>query len=295
MMNTPLRHPVQERPTKRKVPISSPIEDDSSLADTVAQFNNDNGMPGHLKKIIGSILERVSRTDELIQRNLQLEERLEQEIAENSRLKKEIESLKSALSSSSNEVSPHRDPLKPSHGPVPNFHCDCSDRKEMLRSVVISGIAEYKGPSSTARVAHDFDCVKKIFEFLSIDCYPDNAFRMGKPNPAYPRLLKVVLPSTFFRNYMLRKAHKMKHFPISGIYIRPSLPKQERDRLRAERQHRSSGASVVNNASQSVVNSSTSAIPPPSTSENLAISLVANDASMSTSPTSVPLAKSVNH
>lgn len=137
--------------------------------------------------------------------------------------------------------------------------------------------------------------MKKIFEFQSIDCYPNNAFRIGKPNPAYPKLLSVVLPSAFFRNYMLRKAHKMKHFPVSGVYIRPSLPKQERDRLRAERQHRSSGASVVNNASQPAVNSSIFAIPPYSTSENPAISSVADDASMSISPASVPLTKSVNH
>ncbi|VDO31598.1 unnamed protein product [Heligmosomoides polygyrus] len=73
------------------------MTDDSSIADTVAQFNNDNDMSGDLKKIIRSILERVPGTGELIQRNLQSEKRLEQEIAENSLLRKEIESLKSAF------------------------------------------------------------------------------------------------------------------------------------------------------------------------------------------------------
>ncbi|RCN40960.1 hypothetical protein ANCCAN_13102 [Ancylostoma caninum] len=43
-----------------------------------------------------------------------------------------------------------------------------------------------------------------------------------------PRLLKVILPSSYFRNMVLNRAPRLKSFH-SRIFIRPSLSKAERD------------------------------------------------------------------
>ncbi|XGW15061.1 hypothetical protein V3C99_000943 [Haemonchus contortus] len=58
---------------------------------------------------------------------------------------------------------------------------------------------------------------------------------MGKPNHTRPRLLKVILPTSSFQRQLLSRASMLKHFSLKGIYIRPSLTKAERDRLRALR------------------------------------------------------------
>ncbi|EYC20476.1 hypothetical protein Y032_0022g645 [Ancylostoma ceylanicum] len=58
---------------------------------------------------------------------------------------------------------------------------------------------------------------------------------MGSPNSSRPRLLKVILPSTFFRNLMLRRAPNLRSFQArEKVFIRPSLTKEERDRRRTQ-------------------------------------------------------------
>ncbi|KAL6743823.1 hypothetical protein Aduo_016818 [Ancylostoma duodenale] len=62
---------------------------------------------------------------------------------------------------------------------------------------------------------------------------------MGRINSNRPRLLKVILPSSYFTTLTLRRAPKLRSFSVQGIFIRPSLPKSERDRLRGLRLSRS--------------------------------------------------------
>ena len=93
---------------------------------------------------------------------------------------------------------------------------------------------------------------------------PISTYRMGKPNNSYDRLLKVVFPSSFFANLTLRRAPRLRNFPFkSGVFIRPSLSKEERDRLRARRDERlkvrqsngvnANAASSVNRSSEMTV------------------------------------------
>ncbi|KAK6022921.1 hypothetical protein OSTOST_11362 [Ostertagia ostertagi] len=118
-------------------------------------------------------------------------------------------------------------------------------RRERLRSVVVIGIEESKDPSSLNRIAHDAECIRKLFDFLSIDCTPITSYRMGKPNEKSPRLIKVVLPSRYFRRVLLERAPRLKTYQTGGVYIRPSLPKAERDRLRAIREEKKRLATIT--------------------------------------------------
>ncbi|EYC22374.1 hypothetical protein Y032_0017g3311 [Ancylostoma ceylanicum] len=97
---------------------------------------------------------------------------------------------------------------------IPSSICCCEER---IRSVVVSGVSECRDINVISRMNHDLDCVRKLFHFLNIECNPVSIYRMGKPNPKFPRLLKIVLPSSYFRNDILRKAPRLKTFLTSGV------------------------------------------------------------------------------
>ncbi|VDL64167.1 unnamed protein product [Nippostrongylus brasiliensis] len=78
------------------------------------------------------------------------------------------------------------------------------------------------------------DCIKRILDFLAVDCMPVTLYRMGKPVDSRPRLLKVVMPNSFFANLLLKRAHRLKAFPVPRVFIRPSLSQAERERRTAK-------------------------------------------------------------
>lgn len=123
------------------------------------------------------------------------------------------------------------------------------DEKERLRSVVISGITESIDSRSTERAIHDFNSVRNVLDHLNVECVPQLTYRLGKPQEGRPRLLKVVLPNTFYQSLVLRRASWLRSFSCRGVYIRPSLTKEERERNREARLARraSLGVTVTNN------------------------------------------------
>ncbi|XGW10146.1 hypothetical protein V3C99_011989 [Haemonchus contortus] len=218
---------VQERPAKRFCH-GSPTLMSGSLPDAVDLFINDDHLPAHLKTILGHFLDNSNRINELLARNRELETQLEIEISENNKLRKEVETLKEALNKNNNSVS--------SRVASPNSSItDRCEEKERLRSVVIAGICESSDVSSVNRVLHDVDCVKEVFHFLNIGCSPTVLYRLGEPRHTTSRLLKVAFPSRFFVCDLLKKAPKLRFFSVSGIFVRRSLPKSERERLSALR------------------------------------------------------------
>ncbi|EYB88679.1 hypothetical protein Y032_0243g3495 [Ancylostoma ceylanicum] len=269
---TPLvSHVIQDRPTKRSR-VCSPGINAESFDLALDLLNNDDQLPVYLKTVLGHVMERIFSMELLIKKNNELEEQLKAEIEEKNKLKDEIEVLKNALSkrvTSPSQVgmtalaSPKLGntvvaPLGSSN--TPSSTC-CCEEKERVRSVVVSGISECRDINVISRMNHDHDCVRKLFHFLNIECNPVSIYRMGKPNPKFPRLLKIVFPSSYFRNDILRKAPRLKTFPTSGVYIRPSLPKEERDRLRALRLAKYKRSEQISNPVQNVphdVNSSSS-------------------------------------
>ncbi|EYC13095.1 hypothetical protein Y032_0045g1265 [Ancylostoma ceylanicum] len=61
---------------------------------------------------------------------------------------------------------------------------------------------------------------------------------MGKMNSRKPRLVKVIMPASYFQKEVLKRASMLKSFPEPGIYVRPSLSKAERDQIRERRKSR---------------------------------------------------------
>ncbi|VDP13004.1 unnamed protein product [Heligmosomoides polygyrus] len=59
---------------------------------------HDPQMPAHLKTILGHLLEKMNRTEELLTKNQESEKRLQHEIGEKTRLQREVDALKEALS-----------------------------------------------------------------------------------------------------------------------------------------------------------------------------------------------------
>ncbi|KAK6015400.1 hypothetical protein OSTOST_19174 [Ostertagia ostertagi] len=70
----------------------------------------------------------------------------------------------------------------------------------------------------SSRIAHDAECIRKLFDFLSIDCTPITSYRMGKPNEKSPRLIKVVLQVGVCSS---KRAPRLKTYQSGGVSIIP--------------------------------------------------------------------------
>lgn len=192
----------------------------AEIASALEQLRVDKKTPTFLKKLVSHIFHVQDHLSTLVAKNLELHE-------ENSRLRAENAALKQALANSKSVAAQSSVP--------PSSVEDSFEEKERLRSIVISGVSESNSPSSVTRALHDVDAVKQIFDHLEIECVPQVVFRLGKPSEGRSRLLKVVLPNTYYQKLSLRRASRLRSFSCRGVYIRPSLTKQERDRIRESR------------------------------------------------------------
>lgn len=152
-------------------------------------------------------------------------------------LQAEINSLKNVIaqnsqhSNSSSLVIDHQE--SPSH--VPPATSAPYEEVERSRSVIISGVLESQSAISSQRALHDFSIVRELMDHLYIDANPVAIYRLGVPQNGRNRLIKLVLPASYFARTMLHRASWLRNFRVSGLFLRPSLPKQERDRRRNER------------------------------------------------------------
>ncbi|KAL6736175.1 hypothetical protein Aduo_006557 [Ancylostoma duodenale] len=131
-------------------------------------------------------------------------------------------------------VPPCTDPRSSSPAPTPVEDSD----KERKRCVVVVGMRESASPLPSRRLVDEINEACHFMDFPGVGCSPASVFRMERPNPSYPRLVKIVLLTSFHANLMLRRAPRLNNYTTQKIFIRPSLPKVERDRLRAEREAR---------------------------------------------------------
>ncbi|EYC02055.1 hypothetical protein Y032_0102g3458 [Ancylostoma ceylanicum] len=245
-MDTPLAPapaalPVQiRRGKKHKIDFggSPPASDD--LDHAVDLVLNDASLPAHLRTVVSHLLQFKDQFAVLLQKNRELIDENDRFRKENSDLLNENTSLKSQIGNLRSELSRIRNsPLEQLDEPKSASFCVCEET-ERKRSIVIAGIAECEANLSSTKVIYDNNCVRRILDHLSIQCHPVAVYRMGRINSNRPRLLKVVLPSSYYSSLTLRRAPKLKSFSVRGIFIRPSLPKCERDRLRGLRLSRSS-------------------------------------------------------
>ncbi|KAK6029920.1 endonuclease/exonuclease/phosphatase family protein, partial [Ostertagia ostertagi] len=202
-------------------------EQEKVLMSAVEQLMSDESMPPYLKTIVDYLLDAKEKIELLATENKELS-------AEIQKLRDENSTLRRSLSVAS-KPPPHIDLTNPTQvSEAVNHSSDssCCESKEFARSLVIIGVPESSDFLVSNRLSHDWNCIRVLFNYLQIECIPLSVYRMGRPSPHRPRLLKVVLPSTKFRDEALRRAHKLKYSQFKGTYIRPSLPKAEREKLR---------------------------------------------------------------
>lgn len=216
-MNTPSRS--NFKGTKRALAEQQPC-----LEDAIRDLNDSTQVPECVKMAFNSLVKELSlvrqERDKLREENLALRMRLG--ISPNSDL------TPSPLSSMSND--------HVAHAPINKVDCGESER---LRSVIISGIPEKSSSNIRERVLYDHRSVMNVLLHLNIECVPVAVYRLGRPSVDRSRLLKVVLPATYFQRMAVRRASRLRFFPEKGVFLRESLTDSERKRRREERTSRS--------------------------------------------------------
>ncbi|XGW32360.1 hypothetical protein V3C99_017144 [Haemonchus contortus] len=200
-------------------------------------INSDDSLPPYIKIILEVLRDTRDQMVTINQWCGRLSEENEKLKAENSELKKLLES---------NETPPTKD-ISPSSPSFPQGNDSVSLERELerTRSVVIHGIPEFSSPMSVNRAFADFNAVLSILNHLDVECIPCNVYRLGRPDSNRSRLVKVIFPSSVFQRIVLKRASRMRSFFYQGVYIRPSRTKEERERIRKEQ------ATAKRNSSQS--------------------------------------------
>ncbi|EYC35254.1 hypothetical protein Y032_1099g3603 [Ancylostoma ceylanicum] len=116
-------------------------------------------------------------------------------------------------------------------GMIPRNMSELVEMEKRSRSLVISGIEE---PPETMRASERRkyleNKVTDILDAVDVDCFPSEVFWMGKPNSSRTRLVKVVLPSSFYWRRALANARFLRNSNFQGVFIRRSMSAEERKR-----------------------------------------------------------------
>jgi hypothetical protein len=104
--------------------------------------------------------------------------------------------------------------------------------KERERSLVLVNLPESTAEKPSKRVKEDQQAAEDILDELGIQAPVLTTYRMGKQNNNHPRLLKLVLPASVFRNMALgswkrNRNNIKKKPPYQQLIIRPSLSPAE--------------------------------------------------------------------
>uniref|UniRef100_A0A8R1IVY8 Uncharacterized protein n=2 Tax=Caenorhabditis japonica TaxID=281687 RepID=A0A8R1IVY8_CAEJA len=165
------------------------------------------------------IIER-SRTNEY----KKLKEELEQQKAKTAELELESVAVKKLVTTQGVK----------STSPTPLL--ESASELERKRSVVISGIPEGRHGSEIENWKWDYICYNKVMNHLNVGTPPVTMYRLGRPNPHRPRLLKVVYGSSATQLAVLKRAPFLRSFPSGQlpVYIRRSMTREERDKIKSE-------------------------------------------------------------
>lgn len=251
-METPGRSSSVPAIKRRHVEILSP-DKDQILANMIVDFQTSD-FPPYLKLILDALVD----TREQLKSVKELCDKINEE---NVALRSENLKLRQLLQSQDSHVNPHvsSSPAQSSQTPPvvspPSYNQE--QDLERARSIVLSGVPESSSMSAIERASNDLKFVHSVLDHLNVECLPCAVYRMGKPDVKHSRLIKVVLPSSRFQQVAVKRAPRLRTFPRKGIYLRPSLTKEERERQREERLAKMS-SKVVNNAP-----TSSNSVPPP--------------------------------
>lgn len=205
------------------------VNEEKPAQDRLQDAMRDDNVPDYIRLVFELLVQTREEIKELNRRNGDLLTELQKLREENSTLK-EIINNSPPVSSETNLVENNSLPGNNFNTPSPE------PDSELKRSIVLSNIPESPSSSAAAKIAHDCTCVRQILDFLDVECMPTAVYRMGKPGQSRPRLVKVVLPTSRFQSEAVKRAPRLRFFPPQkGIYLRPSLSKEERERRREDR------------------------------------------------------------
>ncbi|KAK6044486.1 hypothetical protein COOONC_18009, partial [Cooperia oncophora] len=95
---------------------------------------------------------------------------------------------------------------------IPREFADYLESEKRARSIVIAGIAESSANISPSERQSELETkVSGVLDVLQVECRASEIFRIGKPNPSRPRLVKVVLPSTVHWRKALANARLLRN------------------------------------------------------------------------------------
>lgn len=232
LKTTPRAHPK----TGRKVPpgrrpsidLLDPSTTTSAtdlIAGSVGALLNDSTIPDYIRAIISLLLEERKR-------HITILEKLRELSDDNGLLRAANLNVRSMLAVSQDQSSQHT-PGSFERSSLQVNVCDCAERKERARSVIFANIQESCLHLPSERVQDDFQRVRFILDFLGVDCPVIAAYRLGRFNARRPRLIKVLLPSSIFASLTVKRAPRLKHLHWQRHpFVRPSLPKEEREKLK---------------------------------------------------------------
>uniref|UniRef100_A0A8R1I7N2 Uncharacterized protein n=1 Tax=Caenorhabditis japonica TaxID=281687 RepID=A0A8R1I7N2_CAEJA len=129
---------------------------------------------------------------------------------------------------------------------------DLAEIKERRRSIVAIGVPEATCSSMFERSAADINAVHELFKCVDATSPPITVYRLGRQREdGKPRLLKIVLSSTFAQRDVLKKAHKLKSFRTTDgrpIFLRPSMSREELVQYHDNRRKNYANKSLATNA-----------------------------------------------
>ncbi|VDP47926.1 unnamed protein product [Heligmosomoides polygyrus] len=113
---------------------------------------------------------------------------------------------------------------------IPMDYSDAAEVDRRSRSIVISGLKESRNGGSTYERHPDLvENVCDVLDVLRVECGPSDIYRMGKPDPSRPRLVKVVLPPRTHWNRALANARFLRRTSgFEDVFVRRSMTPEER-------------------------------------------------------------------
>ncbi|WKX97103.1 hypothetical protein Q1695_013058 [Nippostrongylus brasiliensis] len=198
--------------------MSDAVVDFSEVNDVVAELNESDAVPDGVKSIFTKPMKVfVNKMSSVFAENAMLRQ-------ENRKLKEQIDNYEQKRRS----TKPLQEtPSSESATMVPIAHSDYEEF-ERRRSIVLKGIPELHSDNWRARVQYDWDSVFNVLSHLNVQCFPVAVYRMGKEVEEQNRLIKVVLPASYFQSLAVRRASRLRSFPGKGVYLRESLTREER-------------------------------------------------------------------
>uniref|UniRef100_A0A7I4XTA6 Uncharacterized protein n=1 Tax=Haemonchus contortus TaxID=6289 RepID=A0A7I4XTA6_HAECO len=131
---------------------------------------------------------------------------------------------------------------------IPTEFSEFIESDKCSPSIVTSGLDEIQGAAPASTRQKDLEeKVTAVLDVLDLECRPAEVYRMGRPDPERPRLVKVVLPTRTHWRRALANARLLRGAGLSNVFIRKSMTEDERKReseLRQQARERNKGKTL---------------------------------------------------